>query len=482
MPDFLFVNPPLSMTERYGDLAIGGSNLPPLGLANLAAAVRAAGFSTAILDAAILKMTPEQTIKKITDLNPRVVGFTAATVAIGNFVEIARGLKKIHPNMPVVVGGAHISAATEATLMRFHDCIDAGVIGEGDATAVELLDTLLNGKPIENIPGLALWHNGKVRFTAPRPLVHDMDSLPPAARDLLPNLPRYYSPASNCYLRSPSTSVITSRGCPGRCTFCDRTVSTNVLRGHSTEYLIEEIEALRRDFVIRDIIFYDDNFVTLRKRLHTLCEAMISRGSPVSWSCTARVDMVSPEGLKLMKKAGCWQIAYGIESGSQEILDSLNKGITLETIRQTLKWTQKAGINNRGYFMIGVPGESVETIKKTIAFMKSLPLDDFHISYFTPWPASQLYHEIKRSGYYKDIDEMWGQMSGWLPVYVPDGMTAVELERWHRRAFVAFYLRPRPILRYLKNSARNPAVFVRMIRGGYGIIKAAIKSLLLKQN
>ncbi|MEW5946492.1 MAG: radical SAM protein, partial [bacterium] len=325
--------------------------------------------------------------------------------------------------------------------------------------------------------GLAVWRDGEAHFTAPRPLVMDLDALPRPARDLLPYLPKFYRPASNCYLRSPSTSMITSRGCPGRCTFCDRTVSTNRLRGHSAGRLLETIEELRKDYGFRDVIFYDDNLVTMRGTVRVLCEELTRRGAPVSWSCIARVDMVNFEVLKLMKRAGCWQVAYGIENGSQEILDALKKGITLDQVRRTLQWTREAGISTRGYFMIGVPGETVETIRRTISFMRSVPLDDFHASFFTPWPASELYHEIKRSGRFEDIDGLWGRMSGWRPVYVPDGMTAAEVERWHRRMFLAFYLRPGVIARYMRNSVRNPGVFLRMVRGGYGMIKAALSSL-----
>jgi anaerobic magnesium-protoporphyrin IX monomethyl ester cyclase len=470
--DILFVNPPLSLRERYGDLAVGGSTLPPLGLTNLAASVRAAGLKPAILDAAILELSVEETVEQARIIAPRVVGLTGATIAIGKIVAVARLIKKELPGVAVVVGGAHFSAAPEATLLRYNDCIDAGVVGEGDATVVELLNALLNGKPPDDVAGLALWRDGRTHFTAPRPLLIDLDSLPMEARDLLPFIPRHYHPAANCYLRAPSTSVITSRGCTGRCTFCDRTVSTSRLRGYSAARVLETIDLLVKDFGIKDVIFYDDNYVTMRKRLIAISEGLISRGLPVSWSCIARADMLDFATLKLMRRAGCWQIAYGVESGSQRILDSLEKGITLERIADTMAITKRAGIATRGFFMIGVPGESVETIKQTVSFMKQLPLDDFHMSFFTPWPASQLYHRIKESKYFDDIDEHWGEMNGWRPVYVPDGMTAAELELWQRRVFLSFYLRPKIILYYIFQSLSHPGLFARMIKGGFGMIKA----------
>lgn len=477
LTDLLLINPPLTLRERYGDLAAGGSALPPLGLANVAASVRAAGFSVKILDAAILELSAEETLKRIREAAPRIIGITGATIAVRSMFEIARLAKENFENVPVIIGGSHISAAPEATFERHGALIDAAVIGEGDYTAPELADALLNGKPLDAINGLAFLRDGNLAFTPPREVVKDLDSLPMAARDLLPRIPDHYHPAANCYLRAPSTSIITSRGCAGKCSFCDRTVSTGRLRGHSAERLIETIELLARDYGIRDVIMYDDNYVALRSRLHAFCGMLIKKNNPVSWSCIARADMVGKEELAIMKKAGCWQIAYGVESGSPEILESLNKGLTHEKIRETLALTKKAGIATRGYFMIGVPGETEETIKQTMRFMKSAPLDDFHISFFTPWPASELYHKIKESGYYDNIDDHWEEMNGWGPAYVPDGMTAEELTLWHRKVFLSFYLRPSVIFRYVANSAKNPELFVRMVQGGVAMIGAMVRAL-----
>lgn len=478
MIDLLLINPPLTLRERYGDLAAGGSTLPPLGLANVAASVRASGFNVQILDSAILELSAEETLRRISEITPRVVGITGATISVRSMFQIAALVKKEMPNVPIIIGGAHISAAPDATFERFGHLIDAAVIGEGDITSVELLDALINGKPLDDISGVAYSRNGKTIYTAPRHVVKDLDSLPMTARDLLPRIPDYYHPAANCYLRAPSTSVITSRGCTGRCTFCDRTVSTGRLRGHSAGRLIEVIELLVRDYGIKDVIMYDDNFVALRARLHELCEMLQKRNNPVTWSCIARADMVGAEELTAMKKAGCWQIAYGVESGSQEILDGLNKGITLDRIRETLELTKRAGIGTRGYFMIGVPGETIGTIRQTIKYMKSVSLDDFHMSFFTPWPASDLYMQIKNSGYYDNIDEHWEEMNGWGPAYVPDGMSSEELVFWHRKVFLSFYMRPSIIGRYLLNSLRNPQLFVRMIQGGIAMLTAMGRSIL----
>lgn len=480
LTDLLLINPPLTLRERYGDLAAGGSTLPPLGLANVAASVRAAGFNVKILDAAILELSADETLKRIKELAPKIVGITGATIAVRSMFEIAGLVKNQCPNVIVILGGAHISAAPEATFKRYGNLIDAAVIGEGDYSSVALVDALLNGKPIDDIKGLAFMKDGEIAFTRQGEVVKDLDALPMAARDLLPRIPDHYHPAANCYLRAPSTSIITSRGCSGRCAFCDRTVSTGRLRGHSAERLVETIDALVRDYGIRDVIMYDDNFVALRSRLHRFCEALVKKNNPVSWSCIARADMVGKEELEAMKRAGCWQIAYGVESGSPEILKSLNKGLTHETIRETLELTRKAGISTRGYFMIGVPGESVATIKQTLNFMKSVALDDFHISFFTPWPASDLYHRIKDSGYYDDIDDHWDEMNGWGPAYVPDGMTAGEVVYWHRKIFLSFYLRPSVIFRYLMNSVKNPELLLRMAQGGVAMLGAMARAALKK--
>lgn len=448
MVDIVFATPPLAMSERYGALAPGGSKLPPLGLALLASIVRGKEFSTSIVDAEALNLTTPEAARKILDYNPSWIGITAVTMSVHNAVHLAETIKTIAPQVLTILGGVHLTALPQLTMEQFNS-IDLGVIGEGEETLVELLIKGPERKNLASIPGLIFRDNEKLKITAPRKLIADLDSLPFPAWDLLPVLSKHYRPAANCFLRLPSSSIISSRGCPGRCIFCDRTISGKRIRTHSARYLIEQIRHLYRYYQIRDIIFHDDNFMTDRKRLLELCQLLRQENLKLSWSCTGRIDMAEPELLKRMKEAGCWQIAYGIESGAQEILNFLKKDITLQQIRETISLTREAGIESRGYFMLGVPGETKETLRETINFLLDLPLDDFHITFFAPHPGSKITANIREYGFF---DNDWRKDGGWQVTFIPSGLTREDLEKHHRLAFSKFYFRKRIILAYIKRT------------------------------
>ncbi|MDD4979717.1 MAG: radical SAM protein [Candidatus Omnitrophica bacterium] len=469
MTDIVFINPPLTLEERYGKLSSGGSLLAPLGLATLAAITRDKGFKAEIIDSAALGLSYEDTVDQIIQRAPKYVGITATTIAIYNAAKLARELKKKRQDIFIIIGGPHVSSIPEDTMSRFPQ-FDAGVIGEGDVTVIEMLNALQENKDLKRVQGLIIRANGSIERTPGRELIVDLDKLPLPAWDLLPDLTRYYRPAANSFYQLPSTGVVTSRGCPGKCIFCDRTVSGDRLRMYSALYLLKTVKHLYSNYGVRDIIFHDDNFIAFRKRLYELCEMLIKENLKLTWSCTARVDMVTPELLKMMKRSGCWQIAYGIESGDQEILDFLKKGITLKQIKDALRWTKEAGIMNRGYFMIGVPTETVRTIRKTIDFLLELKLDDFHMSMFTPHPGTEISRSISEYG---TVDNDWRRFGGWHPVFIPRDLTKEQLIYFHKLAFRKFYFRPRIIFQYLLYISRDFRNISKLFLGGKGLLRYA---------
>jgi len=469
MIDIIFINPPLTLEERYGKLSAGGSLLAPLGLATLAAITRDKGYKTEIIDAAALNFSHEDTVNAILRREPKYVGITATTIAIHNAAKLAQELKAKNKGIFTIIGGPHVSSIPEDTLNRFPQ-FDIGVIGEGDITIIETLNVLGKKKDLKTVKGLIIREGAGVKVTFPRELFINLDSLPFPAWDLLPNLTRYYRPAANSFHQLPSTGLVTSRGCPGKCIFCDRTVSGDRLRMYSASYLMKMVKHLYFNYGIRDIIFHDDNFIVFRKRLYELCEMLKQEKLKLSWSCTARVDMVNQELLRIMKEAGCWQIAYGIESGSQEILDFLKKGITLNQIKDAVRWTKETGIMNRGYFMIGVPTETVQTISKTIDFLLELKLDDFHMSMYTPHPGTEISKSINEYG---SVDNDWRKFGGWHPVFIPKGLSKEELLYYHKLAFKKFYLRPEMIMRYLVSVLKDYRNILKLFLGAKGLLKYA---------
>ena len=445
----VFVNPPLSMEERYGAMAKGGRNAPPLGLCSLAAVARKKGYRTIIIDAPALNYKNSDVVGKIIKLSPKYVGITAATLAIDRAGKLAAKLKKAKKDLVIMIGGPHITALPRETLLDY-PAFDIGVIGEGEKVLIELLSALGQNKSLRSVKGVAFRQSKKIITTERNPYIKDLDTLPMPAWDLLPPLKRYYRSSPQSFDRLPSTSLVTSRGCPNQCTFCDRSVFGNYLRGYSSGYVLKMLKVLSFQYEIKHILFDDDTFTILKQRLKEICKLIIKEKLDLTWTCLARVDTVDKPTLKLMKKAGCWQILYGIESGSQEILDKLQKGITIEQIKKALRITREAGIRAKGFFILGTPFETKKTAKLTIDFLKEIELDDFHMTYFTPFPGTAIYnHQIKNKEYYK---KLWPKMNEWTPTYVPKGWNKDELVVFSKKAFREFYFRPKIIASYLKEA------------------------------
>ncbi|MBN1671585.1 MAG: cobalamin-dependent protein [Kiritimatiellae bacterium] len=466
MSGIVFCKPPLPLEKLYGGLSKGGNEMPPLGLAYLAAATRQAGYETAIVDALPLKLTFEQTVDRILSHGPRWVGLTAVTISVHDAARVAAMLKQRDARLVTIIGGPHVTGAPEETMRRFPE-LDIGVLGEGERTVVDLLQALERGGALREVPGLILREDGGPVRTAKRAFIQDLDTLPYPAWDLLPHLSTHYQPAADSLARLPSTSLVTSRGCSGQCTFCDRGVFGNRCRAHSAEYVMGMIHHLRDTYGIRDIHIYEDNFTLFKPRLKAICDRLIEERADLSLFCMARVDTVTPEILSLMRRAGFWQIAWGIESGSQAILDGIRKDVTVEQNLRTLQWARDAGIRNQGYFMIGNFGETEASIKETLAFIRKAPLDDFHITFFTPLPGAPAYESVSAHGV---LEKDWNELSEFKPNFVPNGLSAEILEKYHRTAYRQFYLRPRIVLYYMWKIIRNPRIAPKLLSGFTGFL------------
>ena len=445
----IFVNPPLTAEESYGKLAAAGSHLPPLGLCVLAAVARDEGYTVKILDSPALGYTYDDAFKWISKERPDYVAIAAVTLTIHKAAKLADMLKKANKNIKIIIGGPHISSTENVAIktMNLFKSFDVGISGEAEFTLKELLPALDNEKDLKKIQGLVVRDKSKVIVTSKRPFIENLDDVPFPAWDLLPDLAKNYRPAAFSFNKLPSTVLVTSRGCPGGCTFCHASVFGLKYRAFSADYLIKMVDHLYYKYGIRDILFLDDIFVLFKERTKKFCEHIVKNKMNLSWACQSRIDLVNPEILKIMKEAGCWQISYGIESGSQKILDDTKKRITLDQIREAVKWTKDSGIRSKGFFMIGLPTETRQTINDTMRFMKELPLDEVEVTLFTPFPGIEEYERAQRLGNLKDN---WDQMSEYNVVFTPKGISEKELLSLQKRALIGFYLRPRIIFGYLK--------------------------------
>lgn len=460
------------MEERYGVLAKAGSKLPPLGLCNLAAVVRKAGIEVSIIDAPAAELGIKETFEMVREFDPDLIGITAVTISINNAARLAQYIKERNPQCTIVLGGPHVTAALKETLTRFPQ-FDFAVIGEGEDTLLEIVAGSTKNRNVEKIPGIAFRRNGDIVFSTPRPFIENLDKLPLPSWDLLPDFPKAYSQSAMRSHRFPSASLITSRGCYGKCTFCDTACFGRRIRNHSAEYVIAMIKNLIDRHHVKDISFYDDNFIAFPQRISKICKRITDEKLDTTWSCNSRIDAVqSFEQLQMLKKAGCWQICYGIESGNQKILNEVKKNVSLEQIKQVVEWTAKAGIYVKGFFMMGLPLETEETLRQTVDFARELPLTSAHVTFTTPLPGSELYNTASQYGVF---DNDWSKMNMWTPVFIPYGLTEKILQKNKKRFFREFYLRPRIIYNYLK-TIRQPQQLLKLISGFWTLLTGLIKT------
>lgn len=467
MSNIVLVTPPVTLEERYGKLSWAANTLPSLGILYLASVLRKDGYHVSVIDASSLGFSQKELIEKIVTLQPKYLGISATTLSISHAASLADEVKKTLYDTKIIIGGPHLTAIPEETMECFR-CFDLGVIGEGEETVKELIQTLEHGGDITDIPGIIFRQQDSVVKTVPRVFINDLDRLPFPAWELLVDFPKRYHPPPFRFKRLPASYIVTTRGCPNKCIFCDRSVFGNKCRGHSSEYILELIGHLHKSFGVREILIEDDTFITFKKRLTEVCEGIVNRGIKISWSCLGRVDAVTPEILKLMKKAGCWSISYGIETGDEEVMKFIGKHITLEQVEKAVRLTKKAGILSKGFFIMGHPTDNRDTIKKTIDFALRMPLDDISISMMTPFPGSKLYEIASQYG---QFENHWEKMNELDVVFVPKGLTKDDLRHYSKEMFRRFYLRPQIVLNYMKRTIENPKGLPNYVKGFSAFLK-----------
>ena len=446
MKTVVFINPPMTLEARYGALARAGAMEPPFGLCHLAAVTREQGYETRIIDAEALGLSVDETAREALSHKPDYIGLTATTPAIVSAARVAEKIKLAAPEIPVIVGGCHVTAIPEATLAEFSS-FDIAAVGEGEVTILELLHCLGMGMSLERVLGLAFRREGTIILTPPRPLIKDLDTLPIPAFALLPRLDRHYGVTVQSADRFPAVSLITSRGCYAKCTFCDTSVTGSTMRGHGAAYVARLMKLVQQRYGIRCVMFEDDNFLAFRKRLKEL-EAHIKRDHvDMTWSCTSRVDIAHRETLERAKRLGCWQVSYGVESGSQKILDFYNKRITVAQSERALEMSRDAGLLTKGFVILGGPLETMETLEETRSFVMRAALDDISITYFVPYPGAAVWGVCEQYGAF---DRDWEKLTCFEVVFIPHGLSRAVLEKRQREIFREFYCRPRVLAGYLR--------------------------------
>jgi radical SAM superfamily enzyme YgiQ (UPF0313 family) len=472
MHDIIFVNPPYEQVSEGTDYLKHITNRSPsIGLLLLAAKAREIGYNPKIIEGDLEGLSPEKIAQIILDEKPKFLGLTLFTVGVFNASIIARIVRQKNPDIVILVGGPHISSMGYETMVKFPE-FDVSVIHEGELILENLLRNIENGDSLSEVNGIMYRdETGAIRRTSPPPNIEDLDSLPRPAWDLLPNFPEAYLPAIYDYPRAPVATYSASRGCPFLCEFCDTSTFGGKIRYNSPQHVYDIMKHLSQEYGIKHLQFVDDLFVAHNQRVQEFSKLLIANPIDMTWSCTARVNTVKPDTLKLMKKAGCWEISFGLESGSDFLLDEMKKSQKVSTAVNAVKWTHEAGIRVKGLFMLGYPGETKETIQLTKEFVQSVPLTTMNLSKFTPYPGSPIYKKL----YGTSIrEEDWERLNGMNFVYQAEGFSEEELDKEYKEIIKSFYKRPQILWYYTKMSLANLTHLSRLSKFFLGFLKTKI--------
>jgi len=418
-----------------------GKRLPPIGLMYVAAALEKAGFEVQILDNYLMKKPISEVKQFVSDLNPQIVGITCGSATYSACLETAAAVKEVLPNCRIVVGGWHASYVPESLLDDSK--IDYVVVGEGEKAMTQLATCITNGSELAalKIPGVACRCRGKNVINPPK-FIENMDEIPYPARHLVPL--ELYDRTVEYLNVKPADIMSISRGCVFNCGFCEtKKLWGNICRAFSPQRVIGEIEDLQSKYGTKGIYFINDNFTLRKKETLELCNLMIKDKLDLEWVCDTRVDLVDQELLEVMKKAGCKTIWFGVESGSQRILQRIGRNTTLEQIETAFRLCRKTGIQTACSFMLGVPDETLKDMEASLKFAKKLDPDWCIFNIFIANPDSSLYQEVLDSKSYVQLD---------------DFLLALKTEEFNYESLLAIQRR------FFRDFHRSPKQIVKRIR------------------
>jgi radical SAM superfamily enzyme YgiQ (UPF0313 family) len=418
-----------------------GKRLPPIGLMYVAAALEKAGFEVQILDNYLMKKSTNEIKQLVTSLNPQIVGITCGSATYSRSIETAKAIKEVLPKCKTVVGGWHASYVPDSLLANPE--IDYVVMGEGERAITQLATCITNGNEsaATTIPGVAFRRQG-INIKNPPKFIENMDELPYPARHLIPL--ELYDRTIEYLNAKPADVMSISRGCVFDCGFCEtRKLWGNICRAFSPQRVIGEIQDLMSKYGTKGIYFINDNFTLRKKETLELCNLMIKNKLALEWVCDTRVDLVDQELLEAMSKAGCKTIWFGVESGSQRILQRIGRNTTLEQIETAFKLCRKNGIQTACSFMLGVPDETLKDMEMSLKFAKKLNPDWCLFNVFIANPDSKLYQEVLESKNYDRLDDFL--LSVKTEEFDYNSLLAIQ-----RRFFREFHRSPKQILKRIR--------------------------------
>jgi radical SAM superfamily enzyme YgiQ (UPF0313 family) len=457
--DILLINPPYNKELYKSKKSI--SVLPPLGLAYLGSTLEKEKIKVRILDANAEMLSVQETADRAVSSPSRFIGFTSVTTTIPLVYEICQKIKE-KSDKTIILGGPHVTFMAKRTLNEC-EAVDIVVRGEGEQT---LTDVIRGEKGLDKIEGIT-YRDTDIKENSNRIPDRNIDDFPFPARHLL-SLELYRpGPFFNIGVSGRKFGrMITARGCPNKCVFCSSAHFWGKLRMRSPDNIVREIEHMVETYGTTHLDFLDDTLTLNRKRTGKICDLLIQKDINIDWTCYSRVNTVSDDLIRKMKKSGCFGIMFGIESGNQKILDGIKKNTTIEQARKAVKTVKKHGIKVMCDFMIGLPGDDLKTVNQTIDFAIELSPDFAFFSMTTPFPGTELYRTGQELGLLASNYE-WDAMNlHSSTIYHTEKLSTEELQELYSKAIKKFYRRPKFLLQALGRVIKHPREIKAYAIGG----------------
>ncbi len=471
----LLINPPRDNEIRCPTPEVlennRGSN-PPLGLLYIASVLENAGHQVRVIDCQVDELDYTEIEAQLREARYDLLGVTVMTFSLIDATKVSELAKQYHPDQPIVWGGPHLHIFPEESARL--SCVDYVVTGEGELSISELAEMLEGKRSWKDVTGVGQVKESEYLYNGASESIEDLDELPFVARHLTP----YRKYSSILAMGDVVTTIFTSRGCPYKCSFCDRPQLRPNFRARSALNVVDELE-LCVSMGINEFIIYDDTFTVSKARVHEICDEIIKRKLKIYWDCRTNVNAMDEALLANMAKAGCVGIHYGVEAGTEKIQKVIRKNLKLDKVKTVFELTRKVGIKTMAYFIIGNPSETIEDVEEGFRFLRKVNPDFVHLTALLPFPATEVYLTGLRDGVIKY--DYWKEFAGnpdpdFVTPHWPENFSRDELDALIMKGYRSFYLSPGYILRRLKQ-IRSFSELKRNIRFGVGLLFSRIRKV-----